>query len=82
MKTSRVCLFLGFVLIMALYPHANAQELVNVDSCCSSYFRGKIPPKFIVKVEKTGRHCAKRGFVVTTPGQQQLCVRKVSATGE
>ncbi|MCI4380390.1 hypothetical protein PGIGA_G00239360 [Pangasianodon gigas] len=81
MKLRRVFLVLGFVLIMVLSVDATPQELISSNSCCSSFFRGKIPPKLIVKAEKTDPRCAKRGFVVTTP-RQQLCVRKVSATGK
>ncbi|XP_017330182.1 uncharacterized protein LOC100304630 [Ictalurus punctatus] len=81
MKMSRVFLVLGFVLILALYSDATYQALINSSSCCSSYFHGKIPPKLIIKVEKTDPRCAKRGFMVTTL-RQRLCVRKVSATGK
>ncbi|KAI5617220.1 chemokine CCL-C25a precursor [Silurus asotus] len=81
MKMSFVFLLLGFVLIMANDSDATAQVLINPNLCCSSYFDGNIPPKLIVKVEKTGQRCVKRGFMITTT-RQQLCVRKVSATGK
>ncbi|KAF7707727.1 hypothetical protein HF521_018945 [Silurus meridionalis] len=66
---------------MVLDSDAAPQVLINANLCCSSYFNGNIPPKLIVKVEKTGQRCVKRGFMITT-ARQQLCVRKVSATGK
>ncbi|KAG7329509.1 hypothetical protein KOW79_007683 [Hemibagrus wyckioides] len=81
MKMSRVFLVLGFVMIMALYSEAKPQVDISSSSCCSSFFPGKIPPKIIVKVEKTNQRCVKRGFMVTTQ-RQKLCVRGVSATGK
>ncbi|GAA6066146.1 uncharacterized protein LOC100304630 [Tachysurus ichikawai] len=81
MKMSRVFLVLGFILIMLRSSDAHNQALISSRSCCSSFFPGKIPPKLIVKVEKTSLRCAKQGFMVTTQWQK-LCVRGVSATGK
>ncbi|KAK2838350.1 hypothetical protein Q7C36_013164 [Tachysurus vachellii] len=61
--------------------HSHLDQALISSRCCSSFFPGKIPPKLIVKVEKTSLRCAKQGFMVTTQSQK-LCVRGVSATGK
>ncbi|XP_058253547.1 C-C motif chemokine 18-like isoform X2 [Hemibagrus wyckioides] len=81
MMMSRVFLVLGFVLIMALYsdsqPFGPQSEI-----CCFDFFTGKIPPKQILDVKKTGSHCPQQGFVVTTPKITNLCVREVTVKGQ
>ncbi|KAB5571653.1 hypothetical protein PHYPO_G00227520 [Pangasianodon hypophthalmus] len=79
MKMSRVFLFLGFVLIMALYSDASPlASLTQPEDCCFSFFKGKIPPQNIQEVKKTGSHCSQQGFIVTTPKFSNLCVHEVA----
>ncbi|KAF7707729.1 hypothetical protein HF521_018947 [Silurus meridionalis] len=60
--TSLVNLILGFTLISALYSNAQPFSLHAVP-CCFRFFKGKIPPERILKVEKTNSHCTMHGFM-------------------
>ncbi|KAK3536031.1 hypothetical protein QTP70_025518 [Hemibagrus guttatus] len=81
MKMSRVFLVLGFIMIMALYSDAQPFG-PQYESCCFSFFTGKIPPKTILNVKKTGSNCSHKGFIVTTPEYPGLCVHEISAPGQ
>ncbi|XP_053487892.1 C-C motif chemokine 5 [Ictalurus furcatus] len=74
---SRLFLVLGFVLIMALYSDATPLA-PNPEDCCFNFFTGKIPPKNILEVKRTGSHCSLQGFIVTTPKHASLCVLEVN----
>ncbi|GAA6075805.1 regakine-1-like [Tachysurus ichikawai] len=80
---NRVFLVLGFVLIMALY--SDAQEAMKVigevEPCCFVFFLGRIPPKHILQVNRTGSHCPQQGFIVATRKYPSLCVREVVVIG-
>ncbi|XP_060783082.1 C-C motif chemokine 17-like [Neoarius graeffei] len=71
---SRVCLVLGFILIMALYSDAMPHSLNSIQ-CCFKYFKGRIPPEKIKMVEKISSKCAAHGFIVTMDNKV-VCVRK------
>ncbi|XP_046706310.1 C-C motif chemokine 3-like [Silurus meridionalis] len=76
---SQSFLLLGFVLIVALYSDAQPLGAVpQAEGCCFSFFKGKIPSKFIMQVKRTSSHCSLEGFIVTTPKFPSLCVREVS----
>ncbi|KAF5886047.1 C-C motif chemokine 13-like [Clarias magur] len=52
MKMSRVCLVLGFVLIMGLYTDAAPfalEHLAQPEGCCFQFFTSKIPPEKVQK---------------------------------
>ncbi|XP_036424055.1 C-C motif chemokine 3-like [Colossoma macropomum] len=75
MKMSCVCLVLGLVLLMTVSSDAGTYGTDSTGhpvQCCFSFFKAKIPPKLIVKVEKTPSECPKPGYVVTTR-KAKLC---------
>ncbi|XP_060783094.1 regakine-1-like [Neoarius graeffei] len=81
MKMGHVFLVLGLILNLALYSDAQLEALQPIsqsESCCFKFFTGRIPPKKIQKVKKTGSHCPQQGFIVTTPEYASLCVHKVT----
>ncbi|KAM9470684.1 eotaxin-like [Clarias gariepinus] len=73
MKTSRVFLVLGFVLIVAFCSDAGPPTLPV--SCCFNFFTGKIPPQNIQAVKPTDTQCPQKGFIVSTLKVLSLCVR-------
>ncbi|KAF5886048.1 C-C motif chemokine 13-like [Clarias magur] len=85
MKMSRVCLVLGFVLIMGLYTDAllnTLDSLAKLKNCCFTFPTDKIHPKKVLDVKRTGPHCNKKGFLVTTTEHKTICVRENPIKGK
>ncbi|KAF5886044.1 C-C motif chemokine 13-like [Clarias magur] len=75
MKMTRVCLVLGFVLIMALYLDAQqmavlyheAEALAQPEDCCFTFFSSSVPSQNILEAKRTGEHCSQQGFMRSNP---------------
>ncbi|XP_072519933.1 C-C motif chemokine 14-like [Salminus brasiliensis] len=61
-----VCMTLGLVLLMEASSDTT-NDLSHPIQCCFNFVNFKIPPKNIIKIEKTDSNCPKSGYVVTTP---------------
>ncbi|KAL7885328.1 hypothetical protein AOLI_G00056230 [Acnodon oligacanthus] len=66
MKMRRVCLVMGLVLLMADSSDAEPHGVGHPVHCCFSFSTFKIPPRLILKVEKTRSDCPNPGYIVTT----------------
>ncbi|XP_017554308.1 C-C motif chemokine 14-like [Pygocentrus nattereri] len=66
MKMRCVCLVLGLVLLMTASSDSEPHGAGHPDECCFTFSDIKIPPKRIIKVEKTSSDCPQPGYIVTT----------------
>ncbi|KAL7885332.1 hypothetical protein AOLI_G00056270 [Acnodon oligacanthus] len=67
MKTSRVCLALGLVLLMTVSSDAAPFAPAHPELCCFNFATSEIPDAEITGVVKTHPNCPKSGYVFTTP---------------
>ncbi|KAL7862733.1 hypothetical protein SRHO_G00117170 [Serrasalmus rhombeus] len=77
MKMRCVCLVLGLVLLMTISSDAQLHGAGQPDECCFSFSDFKIPPKRIIKVEKTSSDCPKPGYIVTT-AKNKFCKHDIN----
>uniref|UniRef100_A0A4W5JDR3 Chemokine interleukin-8-like domain-containing protein n=1 Tax=Hucho hucho TaxID=62062 RepID=A0A4W5JDR3_9TELE len=72
MKTT--CLALGLLLLTVFHSYAIPLGLqTSPQSCCFSFFKGRVPSNRIVSIQKTHSGCPLAAFVVKTVKGKLLC---------